>query len=233
MGIFWNCCLLFPASLKLAYIGSLIRFHLLPCLTTFNIVVYLNERELNNWCGVPSIWNSLHIELHLNCSVVCALFHAMLHLTGHASYLVVHHAMFMWWLFTMLLASFRVASLVSFGFVPELWGSVRLRPFVFFMHSFFFLAGFQAKWPYPRNHFYLCLLVVRSIAMSRYLPLVISCLPCCHVKPLTHLSQQTVVWLCYRFCSAPLIALLVAGEDEVCSMLEHGYVGISQYLLFN
>ena len=33
-------------------------------------------------------------------------------------------------------------------------------------------------------------------------------------------------------CSAPLIALLVAGEAEDCSMLEHGYVGISQYLLF-
>ena len=29
----------------------------------------------------------------------------------------------------------------------------------------------QARWPYPRNHFYLCLLVVRSIAMSRCLPL--------------------------------------------------------------
>ena len=25
-------------------------------------------------------------------------------------------------------------------------------------------------------------------------------------------------------CSAPLIALLVAGEDGVCSMLEHGYL---------
>ena len=25
-------------------------------------------------------------------------------------------------------------------------------------------------------------------------------------------------------CSTPLIALLVASEDEVCSMLEHGYV---------
>src|SRR3954469_5294529 len=25
-------------------------------------------------------------------------------------------------------------------------------------------------------------------------------------------------------CSAPLIAFLVAGEDEVCSLLEHGYV---------
>ena len=59
---------------------------------------------------------------------------------------------------------------------------------------------------------------VRSFAMPRYLPLAISCLPYCHVKPLTHLSKQTVVWLCYHYCSAPLIALLVAGEDEVCSM---------------
>ena len=63
-----------------------------------------------------------------------------------------------------------------FGLVPLtswLWGPVRLRPFVFFMDSFFFLAGFQARWPYPRNHFYLCLLVARSFAMPmlRYLPL--------------------------------------------------------------
>ena len=39
-----------------------------------------------------------------------------------------------------------------FGLVPitsRLWGSVRLRPFVFFMDSFFFLAGFQARWPLP------------------------------------------------------------------------------------
>ena len=43
-------------------------------------------------------------------------------------------------------------------------------------------------WPYPQNHFYLCLLVVHSIAMPCYLPLAISCLPYCHVKPLTHLS---------------------------------------------
>ena len=33
-------------------------------------------------------------------------------------------------------------------------------------------------------------------------------------------------------CSTPLIALLVAGEVEDCSMLEHGDVRISQYLLF-
>ena len=51
---------------------------------------------------------------------------------------------------------------------------------------------------------YLCLLVARSFAMPRYLPLALSCLPYCHVKPLTHLSQQTVVWQCYRFAQ-PLL----------------------------
>ena len=34
------------------------------------------------------------------------------------------------------------------------------------------------------------LLVVRSIAMSHYLPLDISCLPYCHVKHLTHLPRK-------------------------------------------
>ena len=63
------------------------------------------------------------------------------------------------------------------GLVPimlRLWGPIRLRPFVFFMDSFFFLAGFQARWPYPWNHFYLCLLDARSFAMPMlwYLPLV-------------------------------------------------------------
>ena len=80
-----------------------------------------------------------------------------------------------------------------FGLVPitsRLWGPVRLHPFIFVMDSFFFLARFQARWSYPWNHFYLCLLVVRSINMSRYLPLVISCLPYCHVKPLTHLPSK-------------------------------------------
>ena len=83
----------------------------------------------------------------------------------------------------------------------------------------------------PRNHFYLCFLVVSSIAMLRYLPLVISCLPYCHVKPLTQpfLANRCLATL--PLCSAPFIVLLVAGDAEVCSMLEHGYVGISQYLL--
>ena len=90
--------------------------------------------------------------------------------------------------FTMLFVSFRCCFLVPV--MLRLWGFVRLQPFVFFMDSFFFLAGSQARWPYPQNHFYLCLLVVRSIAMMRYLQLVISCLPYCHVKPLTHLPSK-------------------------------------------
>ena len=35
----------------------------------------LNGRELNKSCGVSSICNSLHIELHLICSFVCAFCH--------------------------------------------------------------------------------------------------------------------------------------------------------------
>ena len=48
MGIFPELLFIVPASFKLALIGSFHMFHLLPCLTTFNIVVYLNESELNN-----------------------------------------------------------------------------------------------------------------------------------------------------------------------------------------
>ena len=70
----------------------------------------------------------------------------------------------------------------------------------------------------------------------RYVALPIFCsssLPCCH-EPLTFdtFPMQTTVWLCYRFCSAPLIALLVAGEVEDFSMMNRIMVGISQYLLY-
>ena len=72
------------------------------------------------------------------------------------------------WCVGCLLCCVLLSGVCFFGLVlvtSSLWGPVRLRPFVFFMDSFFFLAGFQARWPYPRNHFYLCLLVARSFAM--------------------------------------------------------------------
>ena len=75
--------------------------HPLPCLITFNIVGYITERELNNWCGVSSICNSLHIELHLTCSFVCCTLpcHASLNRTCimldcascHVYVMVVYH----------------------------------------------------------------------------------------------------------------------------------------------
>ena len=124
-----------------------------------------------------------------------------------------------------------------FGLFPitlSLWGSVQLRPFVFFMDSFFFLAGSQARWSYPRNHFYLCLLVARSFAMPmlRYLPLAISCLPYCHVKPLTHLVLANRCLAMLPLCSAPLIALLVAGEDWSLFLVGTCYLlGYHYYIL--
>ena len=70
----------------------------------------------------------------------------------------------------------------------------------------------------------------------RYAALPTTCLsslPNCHeLLTLTpFLAKRCLAML--PLCSAPLIVLLVAGEDEVCSLLEHGYFGISQYLLFN
>ena len=120
-------------------------------------------------------WHSWFSKLRPGLIIPLHIMH--MHHIPHPAY----HTMFMCWLFTMLCASFRCC---FFGLVPitsRLWGPVRLCPFVFFMYSFFFLAGFQARWPYPQNHFYLCLLVACSFAMPmlRYLPLAISCLPYC------------------------------------------------------
>ena len=103
------------------------------------------------------------------------------------------------------------------------------------MDSFFFLAGFQARWPYPRNHFYLCLLSC-SLFCYAYAAIpttCLSCLPHFWTKPLTHLILANRCLAMLPLCSSPLIALLVAGEDwslflvgtwRCCSLLEHVYL---------
>ena len=126
----------------------------------------------------------------------------------------------------------------------ELWGFVRLRPFVFFMDSFFFLAGFQARWPYPRNHFYLCLLVSRSFAMPMLRCLPFACqppkLPCqtskppCPSKPLIGyvtalLSPSYSVVSCrWRLKFVPCWNMEMLFLVGTCLL-----VGISHYILFN
>src|SRR3954471_16248948 len=63
--------------------------------------------------------------------------------------------------------------------------------------------------------------------MLRYLPLAYQAshsLPYYETKPLTHLVLANRCLAMLPLRSALLIALLVAGEDEVCSLLEHGDV---------
>ena len=56
-------------------------------------------------------------------------------------------------------------------------------------------------------------------------------LPCQPLTFSTILANRCLAM--FPLCSTPLIALLVAGAVAGCSMLGHGYHGISQYLLFN
>ena len=53
----------------------------------------------------------------------------------------------------------------------------------------------------------------------------------CQASNLPFLANRCLAML--PLCSAPLILLLVAGEDEVCSLLEHGYCwDITIYLIY-
>ena len=51
------------------------------------------------------------------------------------------------------------------------------------------------------------------ISHPAYHTMFASCLPYCHVQPLTHLVLANHCLAMLPLCSAPLIALLVAGED--------------------
>ena len=147
-------------------------------------------------------------------------------------------------LFTMLCASFRCCFFGLVLITLRLWGSVRLRPFVFFMDSFFFLAGFQARWPYPQNHFYLCLLVARSFAipmLHTYHLLIMPPIllnqasnPPYPSKPLfgyvTALlsPSYSVVSCTWRLKFVPCWNMEMLFLVGTCLL-----VGISQYILFN
>ena len=76
------------------------------------------------------------------------------------------------------------------------------------------LQDFRQDDYYPRYHFYLCLLVA---PFYRYAALPITCLSSHPILPWTsnlwHLSYANHWLAMLPLCSAPLIALLVAGED--------------------
>ena len=75
-------------------------------------------------------------------------------------------------------------------------------------------------------------MLVASFYRFAVLPITyLSSLPNCH-EPLTFdtFPMQTIAWLCYHFCSAPLIVLLVAGEVEDCSMVDRVMLGYHNIL---
>ena len=126
-----------------------------------------------------------------------------------------------------------------------LWGPVQLRPFVFFMDTFFFLAGFQARWLYPWNHFYICLLSC-SLFCYAYAAIPITCLSCLPyfwTKPLTHLVLANRCLAMLPLCSAPSYSVVSCRSRlkfVPCWNMEMLFlvgtcllVGISQYILFN
>ena len=141
--------------------------------------------------------------------------------------------MFMICVFTVLFASFRLLLLlasVSFRSCEDSLDYV--APSTSWIHS-------SPLWiPRQDDHtlgylYYHCLcLVVSMLSLYVALPIfIVSPSPCCHeTSNLWHLPSKNHCLAMLPACSAPLIALLVAGEDEDHSMLEL-VVGISQYLL--
>ena len=109
--------------------------------------------------------------------------HCISHLAYHAMFcimLLVHCTVIDYWSFSCVIALGRAGRLVRER--GTCW--VRLRG-----------SSFRQLWEPCRQDDHtleitsiFALLVVRSSAMLRYLPLAISCLPYCHVKPLTILS---------------------------------------------
>ena len=79
------------------------------------------------------------------------------------------------------------------------------------------------------------IIVMLVASFYRYAALPTTCLsslPNCH-EPLTFVTLPSKPLFGYvtAFLS-PSYSVLVAGEDEDCSMLDYVYVGISQYLLY-
>ena len=142
--------------------------------------------------------------------------------------------MFMWWLFTLLFASFRWCFFGLVSISSRLWGSIRLCPFVFLPGLVLLPCGISGKMTIPSKSL---LSFLASCSLYCYAAIPTTCfimppiLPCQASNP-PSLANRCLAML--LLCSTALIALLVVGVDEVCPMLEHGYywdIIIISYLL--
>jgi len=112
----------------------------------------------------------------------------------------------------LVLCVYRIACFFSLVLLPlRSWGFVRLPMvllqgffFVFFMDPFFFLAGSQARWPYPWIPLLsLPCLVVSMLLLYVALPIIIvSPSPCCHeTSNLWHLPSEPLFGYVTRLLS--------------------------------
>ena len=135
--------------------------------------------------------------------------------------------MFMCWLFTMLCASFRCL-LLRVGSGNVAFVRIRSTSSVCLLHGLVLLpCGISGKMTATLDLTTIIAMLVASFYRFAALPIFCSSsLPYCH-EPLTFdtFPMQTVACLCYRIRSAPLIALLVAGEVEDCSMVDRIMLG--------
>ena len=127
---------------------------ILTCCLTIENKVYSDLDQFRN----------MHMRTYRNCYMLfpasfklalmcCYCLHHLLPWVASCSF-VMHHAccascrVLVWCVYHVVcFFSIVPVSLRSWGFVRL--RSVRLRGFIFFMDSFFFLAGFQARWPLP------------------------------------------------------------------------------------
>ena len=166
------------------------------------------------WCFLQYA-TPLHIELHLICSVVCCTLPCHASLNRRCIILVVHHAMIMWWLFTIVFDSFRVTSRVIFGFRSRVVRIHSSTSICLLRELVLLPCGISGKMAIPSKSL-LSLLASCSLYCYAYAATPTTCyimppiLPCqasnppCPSKPLFGYVTALLT---------PLIALLVAGED--------------------
>ena len=135
-----------------------------------------------------------------------------------------------------LLASFRCCFFGLVLITSRLWGPVRLRPFVFFMDSFFFLAGSQARWSYPQNHYYLCYASLLALLLCQcydayHLLIMPPKLPCQTSNP--PCPSKPLIGYVTALLSPSYSVVSCRWRLEFVPCWNMDIFGISQYLLFN
>ena len=189
MGIFRICCLLYPASFKLALMCCSCMHHLLPWVASCSLVMH------HTWLSF------------MPCSCVVCLPWCVLLLDSSRVVAIVR---------------IRSSTLGSSSWLHLLHGLVILP------------CGISGKMTATLDLTTIIAMLVASFYRFAVLPIIyLSSHPMLPwTSNLWHLSYANRCLAMLPLCSAPLIALLVAGEVEDFSMVDRILVGISQYLLY-